>query len=277
VHRLVGGFMANALLAGLDPLFWLHHCNIDRLWEAWMSTPGKTMTREASWRDGPGDRTFIMPALGGADPGVTFGGADTLKGGKFHPTYDDLTKGTGVVPGVAAVARVGMGPSNQQTVEPIGANAAAVSVGSTPTSTQVDLEPAAATDGVAAMGARTRGHRVTRLYIALESVRGSAPAPQLDVYVNLPDGADPHAHPELHAGNLTLFGLNVASRADGRHGGNGLGYTIDITDLAQRLHDAGGFDPKHLRVTLVPGEQVTDDKPITVEKISVLKRSGVVN
>ena len=23
--------------AGLDPLFWLHHANIDRLWEVWLN------------------------------------------------------------------------------------------------------------------------------------------------------------------------------------------------------------------------------------------------
>jgi tyrosinase len=30
-------------------------------------------------------------------------------------------------------------------------------------------------------------------------------------------------------------------------------------------------------VTLVPGEQVTADAPVTVDKISVLKRTGVVS
>jgi tyrosinase len=279
VHRLIGGndgFMADPILAGLDPIFWLHHCNIDRLWEAWMTTPGKKMVRDPRWLNGPADRTFIMPALGDGKPGVTFTGRDALPGGKLHPTYDDLRKGTGVTPGAIAVARVGMGPSDQQKVEPIGANSAVVSVGAKPAGTQVDLEPGAAAAGVAAMGATEPGKEVARLYLALESVRGSAPSPLIEVYVNLPEGADPLAHPELHAGSLTLFGLNVASRPDGRHGGNGLGYTLDITDLAQRLEKAGNFDPSHLRVTLVPGEQVTDEKPVTVDKISVLKRSGVV-
>jgi tyrosinase len=276
VHRLVGGFMGDPRLAGLDPLFWLHHSNIDRLWQAWMSTAGKTMVRDPRWLNGPADRTFIMPALGGGDPGMTFTGRDTLRGGKLEPTYDNLTKGTGLVPGAVAVARVGMGPSDQQKVEPIGANSALISVGGKPATTQVDLEPRAAASGVAAMGATEPGTEVARFYLALESVRGSAPSPLIEVYVNLPEGADPEAHPELHAGSITLFGLNVASEPDGGHGGNGLGYTLDITDLAQRLEKAGNFDPTHLRVTLVPGEQVTDDKPITVDKISVLKRTGIV-
>jgi tyrosinase len=279
VHRLVGGnqgFMADPRLAGLDPIFWLHHCNIDRLWEAWMNTPGKTMVRDPRWLTGPANRTFIVPAVGGG-AGITFSGRDTLRDGRLHPSYDDLTKGTGVTPGVEAVARVGMGAPDQQRVEPIGANADVVTVGAAPARTQVDLEPTAAAAGVRTMGATTPGNEVSRLYLALESVRGNAPSPLLEVYVNLPEGADPQAHPECHAGSLTLFGLNIASQRDGEHGGNGLGYTLDITDLAKRLSDAGKFDPNHLRVTLVPGEQVTADQPITVDRISVLKRSGVVS
>ncbi len=39
IHRgLAGarGFMGPFSTAPLDPLFWLHHCNIDRLWEVWV-------------------------------------------------------------------------------------------------------------------------------------------------------------------------------------------------------------------------------------------------
>ncbi len=39
VHTQLGGatgFMTPFSTAPLDPLFWLHHCNIDRLWEVWV-------------------------------------------------------------------------------------------------------------------------------------------------------------------------------------------------------------------------------------------------
>lgn len=276
VHRLIGGFMGDSDLAGLDPIFWLHHCNIDRLWEAWMNTSGKTMVRDPRWLNGPADRQFIMPVPGNNAPGVTFTSKETLKGGKYHRDYDDLTFGTGVTPGVQTVARVNMGLPSQQTIQPIGANTSAVKIGGAPVDTQIDLEPTATANSVATMGATTLGSQVARLYLSLEAVRGSAPSPLLVVYVNLPEGADPALNSDRRAGSLTLFGLNVASRQNGPHAGAGLGYTLDITDLAQRLSDAGDFDLDHLRVTLVPGEQISDDKPITVERISVLKRTGVV-
>jgi len=39
VHGALGGangFMGGFSTAPLDPMFWLHHCNIDRLWEVWV-------------------------------------------------------------------------------------------------------------------------------------------------------------------------------------------------------------------------------------------------
>jgi len=34
VHNNVGGFMSN-FLSPVDPIFFMHHCNIDRLWDVW--------------------------------------------------------------------------------------------------------------------------------------------------------------------------------------------------------------------------------------------------
>lgn len=277
VHGMVGGFMGDPITAGLDPLFWLHHCNIDRLWEAWMRTPGKTMVNDPQWLNGPTSRRFILPSIGGADPGRRFTSKDTLPEGKFYRSYDDLTKGTGVTPAAIAATGVSMGPAAKQKVEPIGANAKAVQVGSSPVPTTVVMEPTAAADGVASMGVTTPGKKVTRLYIALDAVRGDLPSPVIEVYVNLPDGARPEDHADLLAGSITLFGLKVASKADGPHAGNGLGFTLDITDLANRLQTAGGFDVNSIKVTLVPRTQISDATPVTIQSVKVLKRTGVVS
>ncbi|WP_244817873.1 tyrosinase family protein [Caballeronia sp. Lep1P3] len=39
VHDIIGGPMADIATAATDPLFYLHHCNIDRLWNAWSLRP----------------------------------------------------------------------------------------------------------------------------------------------------------------------------------------------------------------------------------------------
>src|SRR5262249_11460120 len=40
VHGFVGGLMNSAETAAQDPIFWLHHANVDRLWTVWLSMGG---------------------------------------------------------------------------------------------------------------------------------------------------------------------------------------------------------------------------------------------
>lgn len=42
------GDMSNPATAGRDPVFWMHHCNIDRLWESWLVKGGETTASYAS-------------------------------------------------------------------------------------------------------------------------------------------------------------------------------------------------------------------------------------
>jgi len=39
VHIWVGGTMSNAAVSPADPVFWLHHANLDRLWWKWYQSP----------------------------------------------------------------------------------------------------------------------------------------------------------------------------------------------------------------------------------------------
>ncbi len=44
VHNLIGGAMSNVTISPKDPIFWVHHGNIDRLWAAWCNAgAGRTM------------------------------------------------------------------------------------------------------------------------------------------------------------------------------------------------------------------------------------------
>jgi tyrosinase len=52
VHVGVGGNMGDVPTSPLDPIFWLHHCNIDRLWAEWNSPPRSNgNTSNALWRN----------------------------------------------------------------------------------------------------------------------------------------------------------------------------------------------------------------------------------
>ena len=50
VHDDVGGFMGDPDTAGYDPIFWLHHTNIDRVWEIWLNLDTRnTNPTSAKW------------------------------------------------------------------------------------------------------------------------------------------------------------------------------------------------------------------------------------
>ncbi|HVH79272.1 MAG TPA: tyrosinase family protein [Stellaceae bacterium] len=56
IHVAVGGsgqsagWMSSFDTAALDPLFWLHHANIDRLWQVWLNRdPSHTNPTDARW------------------------------------------------------------------------------------------------------------------------------------------------------------------------------------------------------------------------------------
>jgi tyrosinase len=49
VHGALGGDMGT-FMSPRDPIFWLHHCNVDRLWDSW-TRRGNANTSDVQWRD----------------------------------------------------------------------------------------------------------------------------------------------------------------------------------------------------------------------------------
>ena len=57
------GLMSMPMTAALDPIFWLHHANIDRLWSVWLRDAQEQHENPdlTTWLDGPADRQFVFP------------------------------------------------------------------------------------------------------------------------------------------------------------------------------------------------------------------------
>src|SRR6185503_8202292 len=101
MHGIIGGGDANGFpglmshpdSAGLDPIFWLHHANIHRLWEVWRKNPGTNVDpTEERWLKGPaftGERPFEMPMPDGTTWAYTPEGVASLA--KLDYTYDDVS------------------------------------------------------------------------------------------------------------------------------------------------------------------------------------------
>jgi hypothetical protein len=95
IHNYVGGERADGSLgdmtelstAGLDPIFYAHHANLDRLWERWRRNPGRKATEPSVVAFA--QKTFVFPWLDGTT--ITISAGDTLDIGRLGYTYDSLS------------------------------------------------------------------------------------------------------------------------------------------------------------------------------------------
>ena len=69
-HIAIGGDMADFATVGGDPIFYLHHCNLDRLWESWNRlgntnpTDPKYLNRKFTFADRNGKRVDLPVSAG---------------------------------------------------------------------------------------------------------------------------------------------------------------------------------------------------------------------
>jgi tyrosinase len=265
VHVMVGGdntpspqgWMYDPNFAALDPIFWLHHCNIDRLWAAWMTDASHTKEDSVPWRNGPFPRQFTMPDAS-SDLAI-FVPSDALPSGNLAPVYDDLADGTGIpplVPGGPAMVAATTTPANRTTL--IGVNSERLVVSGTPVHSNLAMTiPAPLV--AAAVGKK-------RVFLNAEGVKGDAPSGVLNVILTAP-GVDPANAGSGDTKTLVFFGLANATSVDGPHGGSGLSQTVDITSIANRLLSGGQLDElvAHL-------QQPDGGAEITVDRISIYSR-----
>lgn len=266
VHVDIGGLMGDPATAAADPIFWLHHANIDRLWEIWRKNAAHHEPTAGSWRN----LTFDLHDATGKP--VSFTPAqmlDTQAAPLFY-RYDSLDDPRGApAPALAAAVAEPMA-DKKVTPEMVGATTEAVELGAAPASTTIATSPPtgpAAGEGVA-------GDLVPlRIFLQISNVTGAAAATNYDVYLNLPAAAalsvDSDEYGDHHAGVMTTFGIARASSVDDEHGGSGLFMSFDVTDLVHRQQDKGTWDPNALQVTFVPRTANLDLPPVKVGQISL--------
>ena len=281
IHVMVGGFggyMSDPNYAALDPLFWLHHCNIDRLWAAWLEDSGNTQENGADWGDGPSPRRFSMPQPDGTLK--VFTPKETLPGAALESSYDDLVAGTpraaGRGPQDARIrearmpARLSSRPARKPTL--LGSNKKAIKIGKRAEATQIRLARAPARARAAPADAADAGPQ--RIFVFLENVRGSTPSASLTVYVGLPARSARAAARRELVKTVVLFGLAKAS-ADATSGneGDGLSVAVDATDAVEQLTGASGELPADLEVTIEQQPGLAGSE-VTVGKVSVVSRAA---
>jgi tyrosinase len=279
VHGLIGGgdpnnpqipgLMSDPDTAGLDPIFWLHHCNIDRLWEVWRQSDAAHLDpTEGRWINGPGsigERTFSMPMPGNATLDYTPGDMADL--GALDYEYDDLTPAGAAVPpleGRVLPARPeGMAIVPQEkNVELVGANSGALRIAGSETQTAVQLDSGVRQKVSASLNTALESNaQPDRVFLNLEHVRGLADATALQVYVG-----------DQLAGSIALFGVRKATAPEGEHAGEGLTFVLEITKIVDALHLNNALDVDALNVRIVAVRPVPDEAQISIGRISVFRQ-----
>jgi tyrosinase len=247
VHGTIGGDMGT-YLSPLDPIFWLHHCNVDRLWMEWNKTfanPGN-----AFWRSFTFDQNFV-DGQGSSVPSVPVDSLfDTLTLGY---RYD--TQPAAVVEGLAPV------PKTANVV-------ASVEVENTETAVmgEVLTIPLALTPEVRA-----------RLRPAPEAIRpattvrlslGGLATPAQPVSVNVFLGG-PEAPTSIDSPNFVRsIGFFPATAAEDTHG-HEKRFLLDVGAQAGRLGTGGPLQVHLQSVPMRPGPEAVGAAGVTPSSVRI--------
>jgi hypothetical protein len=258
VHVSIGGNMGGFNTAGQDPIFWLHHCNIDRLWEKWLAQGGGRVnpTSDASWMNT--NFTFVDENKNF----VQMSGDDVLYTiNQLGYQYEDPR--TCVPPWwyyLLASEKIILAQLRRSVLASF---VVARNLKLTPDQARIDLH----TDDsetrerfAKAISLETLNRTINdngHYTLTFEGVQTDAPLDgYFEVYLGLPRDGKPDPEGPYYAGNLTTFGADAESRrsAKGSHAGHtdfGQQVSIDVSERLKRLVERGDVK-NELTVTLVP-------------------------
>src|SRR3954470_19180810 len=258
VHVTIGGVLMSAA-SPLDPIFWLHHANVDRLWSRWLRLGGgRANPTQPHWRD----QAFDFYKAAGHK--VTQHPKNVTSTPPLGYRYDDdpppaALPITAIVPASAAAALQQVEALNVVSPEPqeLGASGP-LTLGRDASSTEIELaaEPAQALTALAQPNTAP-----STVALIVEGIKlAEAGPPTYEVYLNLDDPGEGGEHDSPHfVGFLEFFG---ADHEHGEHAEHDRGVTraFDITSLVHQLQDAGTWDPARARVSFVPARLFEDDE-----------------
>jgi tyrosinase len=262
VHVDIGGIMGSTRTAGRDPIFWLHHANIDRLWEVWRRLPGSIALTDpgaasallvTQWQsavfvfgDLTAPATFTMTDL--EDP-ASLGYAYETTGlpDDVAAAIQEARDAAGVARGVVAV------DETEPAWEPI---AATFNVAS---GEDRDIPIPGAARAAVAPGPAAASP--TGLMVELGGVRATDPHAVYVVEVRSAPDAEPH-----RAGRISTFGLAGTPESEEYN------YLVDASSILPELLDEG-WSGDQLSIRVVPEQGRADsddpDKAIRVRQVTL--------
>jgi tyrosinase len=267
VHVLVGGDMQSVPTSARDPLFWLHHCNIDRNWDRWLNLGGGRLNpADSSWLDVP----YSYPDENGQT--VTVKVSDIVSSAALGYRYDDVPNPAAMaIPRPEIVAAAAPAPVHRHAGEghdkkptPGTVVASSESAGAALEAAQppkrLGFAPATIKlEAVALVGApmeeavaAAHPSRPGRISLDVQGMSVAAtPSFTYDVYLNLPEGEVAPERMRMHrVGSINFFGKGA--NAGHKHASPTFDQTLDATATVAHLRELGAWNPKQITVTLRP-------------------------
>jgi tyrosinase len=243
VHNLIGGAMGSIKISPKDPLFWVHHANIDRLWVAWLAAGGgrkEPLETNTYWSG-----TFTYGTAVPAFPRVWTASTTSYLGYQ----YDNQTLPTALPPSptkrtaiTSQSAALPVRPATVQTA-PLGVSRPLV-LDERSVSVDVPLSAQDASrvrsimldaDSAAAASAKSSPVRVVLDGVQLTGL-GEKGGYYYDVYLNLPAGGAAGAPPTTYLlGSVGAFEIGVA-QMNASMQGNGMQHMPGMTMNAAPAH-----------------------------------------
>jgi tyrosinase len=251
VHNGIGGetgWMSDPDMAAKDPIFWLHHTNIDRIWAEWSLTHQNPT--EKAWRDWKfeffdesGGKAWkhcrdVLDTI--ADLGYTY---DVIPSPPSQPPTPEPPEGE-----EEAAAAGPPAPAAEADSKVVGASGAVTLTGKTE-AVPVSIDDRAQGEVLEASRVEDPRH----VYLNIEDIEGEKnPGTVYGVYVNLPENPDEKTLAEHHAGNVSFFGLERARNPRRDEHGHNLRVSMDVGDLLREISGGQEFGGEQVHVTFLP-------------------------
>lgn len=264
------GFMSKFSTAALDPIFWLHHANLDRLWEEWR--------RDGSFGHPPGSNPTDPDWLGMKFEFVDADGKPLKMAvskvldieAQLGYTYSHLPAPKPPAPAPPPpekVAKMAEEAGPEHPPEMVGSSEGSVTLAGRTIGASLAVSPPT---GPAAT-ARGEGPPAAT-YLNIENVRGEAnPGLLYGVYLNLPEGEAAEPESDSFVGTISLFGIEGSQLDDeDEEAPHGLHYVFDVSEQVERLRGEDRWDPERLDVTFSPvGVDAKTEAELSVPSVDI--------
>jgi tyrosinase len=268
VHVWVGNAqgMGRVPWAGSDPIFWLHHCNIDRLWASWNRGECFNPTYPA-WLN----QQFVFADTGGNQVVATV--ADFRDIALLNYTYQEFEPVPATCHLVEIIVQTILAALRQLIRFPIW---------------NEDYGYSARNRGIIKLDLPVLVSAVPpnqAIYLVFRNIRATSPPGVLyDVYLDLPRDETPSRESPSYVGTLNFFGVTMMQdmRHDDRREARRhemakmppRDVSFEVTDKLKSLRPEGGLSPKpSVTIVAVPQGEPNETAVALIDEIQLVAQS----